>query len=614
MPLKTDLSTHLVIIFMKDTEVKNHRFFGRSARFFDPVFLIGGAIACVALFGYFSIKIDQPVRTYGDHMFMLIQIKKIVNGSGWRWEPHLGFPGVQDQLLFPLFDFSHRLISEALSHFTQNIFVIDNLTYVVGIALIFGFSYYAFRLVEIRPWIALVGGIAFTMSLFLVNRSYNHDYLALCYSVPLGAILSLRLARQSGSFSVGRQLLDKTALLTLLVVATSGLYYAFFTCMFLMMTALAKSVSERKVSPALFAVAFSAILFVLLLIFGYGLGVLELAQGRLPSVVREPVAQVVYALFLGAGLHVFADAGLWAASFSHYNQVMATIIGEQLLEWPGIVISSVILISPVLAFILRALPKSEALSTSPLNHIALCAMLISFGIVFAASGGLGFVFNFVVSPIIRAQARILPFLSFFSVVIILLTLQYVVELKNVLLRFGMSVIITSALIASIAPVFGSMAEKQAQYLASPSYTSLQNISAMLARKDSADLHAVLQLPYAAWPETANVKNFALYNHQLPYLLDKPGAATRWSYGLSQSQPLFQEVLNTLDVANASIDFGDRATKLGFDGILLEKLAYSPEEIALIEERFAANPRSCKLFDDAERVLFSLREAPNCMAK
>lgn len=592
---------------MKETEVKNHRFF-------DPVFLACGAIACVALFGYFNIEIDQPVRTYGDHMFMLIQIKKIVNGSGWRWEPHLGFPGVQDQLLFPLFDFSHRLISEALSHVTKNIFVIDNFTYVVGIALIFCFSYYAFRLIGIRPWIALVGGITFAMSLFVASRSYHHDYLALCYSVPLGGVLSLRLARQDGSLSVGRQLLNRTSLLILLVVATSGLYYAFFTCMFLMMTGLAKSVSERKISPALFAVTFSAILLVLLLIFGYGPAVLELAQGRLPSPTRDPVEQVVYALFLGAGLHVFADAGLWTASFSHYDQIMATIMGKQLLEWPGIVISSVILISPILAFALRALPRSEAQSTSPSNQIALCAMLISFGIVFAASGGLGFVFNFVISPVIRAQARILPFLSFFSVVIILITLQYVSELKSVVLRLGLSVVIATSLIASVAPVFGSMAVKQAEYLASPPYASLQNISAMLARKDAADLQAVLQLPYGAWPETANVKNFALYNHQLPYLLDKPGVATRWSYGLSQSQPQFQEVLNALDLANVPIDLGDRATKLGFDGILLEKLAYSPEEIARIEGIVATNPQSCKLFDDAERVLFSLREAPNCMPK
>jgi hypothetical protein len=90
-------------------------------------------------------------------------------------------------------------------------------------------------------------------------------------------------------------------------------------------------------------------------------------------------------------------------------------------EWPGALVTTVILASvataPLVAFAKPRQPSTRQ------TLIAMSILLISFGVVFALRGGLGFVFNFMIMPGIRAQERIIPFLSFYALVILCVSIQ-----------------------------------------------------------------------------------------------------------------------------------------------------------------------------------------------
>ena len=95
---------------------------------------------------------------------------------------------------------------------------------------------------------------------------------------------------------------------------------------------------------------------------------------------------------------------------------------------------------------------------------------------------------------------------------------------------------------------------------------------MLRSKDSAGLNIILQMPVAPWPEFPHIQNFDPYQHFLPYLLDTPSSQTKWSYGMSWWQKEFQQQLRDTKIDDKELV--PKAVSIGFDGILIEKSAYS----------------------------------------
>src|SRR5207253_3176611 len=128
------------------------------------------------------------------HFYALAISKNYINDHGFRFNPNLGYPGVQDQLFFPTFDFSYRAIIWLGSRFSNNPFVVINFLYLCGITAIFTTSYWTLRLLEIRRWLATVSSIVYILSPFFVTRFLRgHDFIALYFSIPFGVYLALHI-------------------------------------------------------------------------------------------------------------------------------------------------------------------------------------------------------------------------------------------------------------------------------------------------------------------------------------------------------------------------------------------------------------------------------------
>ena len=217
----------------------------------DTIACAVGCVVTLLLAGFGQIEIDQPISLFTDHIFLVATIKNFINGGGFRFNDSLGFPGVHDGIYFPSFDFSYNCIAWLFAKLTSNFLYVQALFYATCISAMFLCCYVSLRLFSIRAWVAFIGSVAFVITPYFAMRSFAHDYLSLYFSVPLGSAVAIMLWQSPQQTPVRVFFKRKFVLSAVLLVGTSGLYYAFFSSMFIMLSGAATSI--RSPIPGLFA-------------------------------------------------------------------------------------------------------------------------------------------------------------------------------------------------------------------------------------------------------------------------------------------------------------------------------------------------------------------------
>jgi uncharacterized membrane protein len=577
--------------------------FERPGRRIDLLICLIGAVICVGLTGYFRIRTDLPASLEGDHLFFVTAAKSYINGHGFRLDSQLGFPGERDWLYFPSFDLSSRCLLWLAAHLTRNPFSVVHIYYVLGLAAMFGFAYWTMRRLGVRAWLAAIGSIASVMTPYLAARAYGHDTLAIYFSVPLGLglALSIGLGRYDGSLR--RLFTDPYVLVAIVVVATSGLYYAFYTVMLSLFGATAAAMARRRVSPVIAAVAVSVPIILLLVFSGFGL---DLAQALSPQIAqpqRQPYEQILYGLNLATSSYPFRFWHKVAAGVAQSQASLPSVFdNEGVREWPGPFLTLVLLATPLILAACQLRPRNQAdAEDSRVRVIALCSAMIVFAILFAARGGIGYLFNLMVSPAIRADARIMPFLTLAAIVVTCVGAELASASPRIWWRWGGLALAAVLLSASARPQLWVLYKFQRDTLAA-NQAERASVPAMLQAKDRAGLKAVLELPVVSWAEQPAIMNFQPYDHQLPYVYDRPRSPTRWSYGENEKQPWFPVV--QYEAADpARVERG--AQKLGFDGALIAKSAYDAAGLAKLQAGILAGG-ACRLYEDDHLALYALK--------
>jgi hypothetical protein len=553
-------------------------------------------LVCLGLFGFGSIEPFSLLSSGGDNLFTLTMVKSYMNGDGFRFNSDLGFPGVQDNLYFPSFDFIYRAFLRVSGLFATTVAAPYYLMYLCGVSAMFMASAYSLRSLGFRHVLVVIGAIVYVLSPYFFLRSLAHDFLALYFSVPLGCALALMLWQQDAP-----RLLRLSVLIPVIVVGTSGLYYAFFSALFICFVGIVSAISRRIVRPAGIAIAISAAVFILILLTGFGDGIGDIIRGRITLVQRFAFEQLVYGLYLPDAMSLFKGLPFFNRGFANYVAIMPRIWNTTgLFEWPGLLLSGVIFASVLIA---TAVGASDAARTRWNGLIFISAACIVFGLLYSISGGLGYFFNMFVAPSIRATARVMPFLSFFALAIVLACVETLLEQRTLAAR-SLSYVIMAVLIACAVPNIGALAARYRNFNPEWKPEQINAVMAVLAAKDASRLSRILQLPIVKWPESANVGHFEPYNHQLPFIFDRKGSATKWSYGSSENQPAFNQTTAAVD-AGMKDGLGKAVLPLGFDGILIEKSAYEAATVDSIKSNIEAGG-SRKVFEDGARVLYALK--------
>ena len=574
------------------------------------LFYSGGLLICGALvsvtFGLFRGSFDLTLVPRGDNTFALSYIKSYIEGYGFRYTNALGYPGVQDNVLHPSFEFSYRLFLWLVTRWIKDPFAAYALMYVAGTAAIFIAAAAALQHLRIRLGLAILGALVFVVCPFFNSRAFGHDFLALYFSVPLGAVLALRTTDVLDRSDIGRTLREPFVAISIVVCATSGIYYAFFTCMFVAFAATVASIGRRDWSPLLFALSVSLLLISLMAVTGIGIGgIVDALTGSIQRVRRLPTEQIMYGLRMSDVVGVIGSIPGLGRYVNEYRALVPST-GEGMFEFPSLMLTATILASPLL---LAALGASQATADEGEDKrrrrtiIFMASACIVFGVFYAVPGGIGYVFGVFVFAAIRATQRIIPFLSFFALVILLSFAEMVLRSSaSRAARYGVAALLVVT-VAGMLPTLVSRRHHPALVQTPEIKASVAGIRDLLRAKDAHSVTTVLQLPHVAWPEQPNIRAFDPYGHFLGFFYDTHQSKTRWSYGSTLSQPAFRTLRSAID-EHREAGLVAATAKLGFDAILIEKSAYDSSELASLRANIERDlSPSCRIYEDAIRILY-----------
>ena len=464
-----------------------------------------GLICSMMLLGYYDIRLDMPFNLRGDHLLVLTNIRNDINNTGYRYNPYLGFPGIRDDLSFTGFVFSYKLILYIVARFSKNPFIVVHTFYLFSISALFVAAFVALRKLEVRSWLASIAAIAFVVSPFFLQRAARHDFLALYYSIPLGVYLAIAVGISPREISLVEFFRRPMVIVSLLVVSTSGLYYAFFSAMFIGLVGVCGAAAEMRGRKLTLAALQVTIIFVLMILSGWGPGIVDILAGNVHVPTRYAVEQSMYGLLIADAIRTFAVLPPLKWSLSEYTTIAGATMEGASGEWPGILLTSVILAAPVYEIVAGWTDRERSARA---RVVFLAAACITFGLVFAQRYGLGYLFNTYVYPAIRGQNRIMPFLSFFALLIVCSAVEAALSLRLTWCRVAVSTVILLGLGASSLPFIGGLAARQKAYLSDPAQTfDRDSMIALLGLLHAAGLRTVLQLPVLPWPEWPYQRGF-----------------------------------------------------------------------------------------------------------
>lgn len=567
-----------------------------------------GVALCLLLSGWFQVDRSQPLVFAGDHLLTLGTAKSFVDGHGFRWNEHLGLPGVRDGLQHPTFYFVQKSVLWVTARVTGSAPATVAWLYAIGLGAVFVAAFWGLRRVGIDWRWAWLGAVCFVSAPYVATRSAHHDMLTLCFSVPLGVVLALwpalpRADEASGRWGAGWG----EPLMLAVVIGASGMYYAFFTGLFAGIVALAVAWRARSPRPVLVVAVAGTVMVLTMLLTGPGGGTIDMLRGEVVLPQRDPHEQTLYGLVIADAVRVL---GTWPGAPGAWRDLGPEMLHEGTWgEWPGLLLTAVILLAPfgVAGHALSRWRSADAREPqdgpqdAKRTLVWICGLCMTAGLTFAVRGGLGLWFNTLVTPAIRAQNRITPFLAFFALVAVL---TWVAGRR----RGGRVVAAMVALGLALGtwPAIGHLRLKQAGFLADRSeQDDRASIEALVASAHASGLSRILQLPVAHWPEAEPIGRFTPYRLELPYILDAAARPLRWSYGLANRQPAFG-YLST--VVHQHLDEGlpGAAATLGFDAIYVEHAAFDPDRLAALLARLDAElDPGCRVFADARRTLFTL---------
>jgi hypothetical protein len=466
-----------------------------------------------------------------DGVYYLSMVKTVVE-TGWYYDnDRVGQIGGLDYRDFPSADgWLHWGIIKLLTLVVPDPFVVMNLFFLVGFPLTALTTLFVCRRIGFAYPVALAVSLLYTFTPYHLLR-IGHPFLAACYILPFSVLLVLHVFRgelpfhQSAEGGLERwRFLNGAALGTVVIAVLTGLggvYYAFFTCFFLMVAGALRAWAERRLVPVASAVLTCGVIAVGLLASLWPSIQYKLTQPRNSEAAHrtacesEIFALKIAQLVLPVTDHRFTPLRDVKA---RYNRAGTPLINENDTASLGLIGTAGFLFLLSRLFLRRG---GHRRLLDALACLTLAALLL------ATIGGLGSVFSLVLSPWIRAYNRISIFIALFALLAIGCVLQRLGQYwDKTLRRYGAFMAILVGLV-----MLGLLDQTNAAMI--PDYRKLkQDLACDRAFIERVEALAprgalVFQLPYRPYPEAVSDLDFIPYELARPYLHSRH---LRWTYG------------------------------------------------------------------------------------
>jgi phosphoglycerol transferase len=498
-----------------------------------PILGYLGTVAAALLILVWSLQLWRadlsiPLAYSGDSLFTQLWIKGIIENGWYLHNEQVGAPGGQDLHDFPMADNLHFATLKILAWLRPDTSFVFNVFYLLTYPLTTLSSLFVLRRLGCTFPPAVVGSLLYTFLPYHFLRGLvGHVFLAAYYLVPLVVMIALWICLDEPGEGVRRFQPSLTrgkligSLVICLLVASAGVYYAFFACFLMLIAGLLAAGSYRSLSPLC-----TAFLLVAVLSLGAIANVIptiwyRLEHGPNPAAVQRLLAgPEVYGLkitqlllpFSVHRLHYFANKKI------AYSTAFPLGAGDFWYLGAVGVIGFGVLIGRLLF---------RGRRTSELTALDTLAVLNVFAVLLAVSAGFGTFISLFIGAQIRCYERMSVYIAYFALLAVTLLLdragRYFEQIPRAwwlyqaslgcLLLFGL----WDQTSRRLAPPYALMRER---------FTSdarfVQALEAALPRRGM-----VFQLPYVPFPENPPIGRMEDYDLFKGYLHSR---SLRWSYG------------------------------------------------------------------------------------
>jgi phosphoglycerol transferase len=548
-----------------------------------------GYLAVVVLTAGFVVLAMQLWRAdlwvpfcYGsDNLLTQVLIHGTMENGWYLTNGRLGMPLPQQMHDFPLADGLQFAILKLLACLFHDSAVALNLFALLAFPLAGLSSYWVLRRFEISPWPAVVVSVLYACAPYHFCRATTHVFLAAYYLLPLMTFVLVRIYAGRSPFIAidpdsGRTLWrfrQRTAIgpvLVCMLTSASGVYYAFFSCFLLLMVGTKAAFRDRRGAHLI-----SSLLLVAVITAGVGVAqVPTLAYTRTYGKNREAGARQAWEadrFGLDVAELLVPLRGHRVRFFARIHDNYATAGRQVTGEGPYVPLG--LLASAGFVWLVgRFLWGRREGIIDALAYLTVCA--VALGTI----GGIGALFNFYVSPMIRCYERISIFIAFFALFALAMSVQHLLQrsaetrLSRVMYFPGGLAVLVLGFVDHTTPGLVPNYESWKSEYASDGDLGTRMEAALPAGT------MVYQLPHVTFPEYPTVEAMADYELFRPYLHTR---TLRFSYGAMRGREAsrFQA-----EIARQPLNSAIRTLAFaGFGAIYVDRAGYADRGAAVERE-------------------------------
>lgn len=552
------------------------------------------------LLGLSGLNITKYPINYssgGDGFTGMATIKSMQD-NGWIYKnAFLGAPASAEYYDATTMEVVLNAMEQVLVWITGNWMLAFNLFYFSGYFLAGLTAYYALKQLGIHGVIAAPTAILYAFAPYHIVRATGHLFLGMYFMVPIMTLYLFRLMKEQQLFKKGEKgwLTVGNALKTaaLMIMALTGIYYAFFMCFFLCVVILCRLLNGeiKKIRQPLFCI---------------GVIVLTLCAGAVPNLVywmQNGTASTVAKGGEGAELYGLKIIQLLLPMQGHRRELLKRLRNLYDSAYPlvnengsaslGLFMAIGFVLLCLVLFVGRKKLRED-------SNLRIGSVLNLSAVLFGTIGGFAVILSFVTGAI-RCYNRFSIFIAMFSLIAVDTVLQWVWERwfqekrwKRSLYAAGMLLLLACGIYDQTPP--GNPDSHR---------TTIQKFDAddVFVKKiedTEADGAMIYQFPYAKYPENGGILAMQDYDHLMGYLHSE---TLRWSYGTASGRSVddWMQALSEEPFAEQI----DIIYEEGFAGVYIDWNAYLPDERTameeILEEKTGAEPI---LHEDGTKAYYS----------
>ncbi|MDD6844575.1 MAG: hypothetical protein PUE32_03295 [Clostridia bacterium] len=528
------------------------------------------------------LDINIPMSYYGgDDMGVLVNAKQFTEQSWVMTSDRLGAP-----YTVQYYDFTSSMMHNAglfimkiFAAITGNAVAAMNLTYLSIFFMAGIISYFVMRSIKINCWVNALASSVFAVSPYMLYRNIGHIVLTECYFVPLSILICLWIYERDDVLVPDRNFFKRkinyVALFFTFLIANNGIaYYPFFTCFIFLVTAISKLLKTGKIRQGLrgviatVMVCFFVVLSILpgkiyTLINGSNSAAIDRSGFEQAELYGMKIAQ----LFMPVNGH-----GIYDKYIDYYNDA-AFLVNENSTAYLGII--------GMIGFIILGLwlfARRDGKDGKLSKRLGYLSELNIAMVLLGTIGGIGAMFAFFISPMLRGYNRISIFIEYVAILAVALCMDRLVEIVREKKIFKGILIYIVYGVFGLACIF-SIWEGRPN-LATPPYDTIREeytsdkdfVERIENQLDEGAM--IYQLPYHEYPEAGPVNDMWDYHLYVGFVHSD---TLRWSYGSIKGREEDKWNKNV-----SEMNYGDMVKCLkeqGFAGIYVDRRAYLDDEFA-----------------------------------